>query len=407
MKTTTARCAMKTFASTGAILLAGAISVPAGAAPWEWNPTVEAGYLYDDNYRLSTPGGEIEVQGPLVDAELELRTLTQTGEFSFTPRIRATYFPDETDVDAVDYFANLDWLHRGQRAETRLRGEFAQQDIVNSEQPDADSGGDLGEPDFGDSGRVLVDNRRMRASLRPSLSFELSPRRELQFDAGYTDVDYEEEISNAQTDYTTADISAGLRARLNERSTLTTRLRGATYDMQAGEEQNSYGADVQWDTRTADETRTYLRVGAQNVEVSGGDSELAWLAGAGISKAIGRNELFADLSRNVGPSSAGVVVTRDQLRVRWTRAMTPRLSFLAGVRGTNDEDVDPVSTFQPRSYVTGDVGLQWRWQEEFSLRVAYDYTWQEFEDAVDDATSSGATLSFIYQPLQRRRARND
>jgi len=398
---------MKTFASTGAVLLAGAISLPAGAAAWEWNPTVEAGYLYDDNYRLATPGGEIDVQGPLVDAELELRTLTQTGEFSFTPRIRATYFPNETDLDAVDYFANLDWLHRGQRAETRVRGEFAQQDIVNSEQPDADGGGDLGEPDFGDSGRVLVDNRRMRASLRPSVSFELSPRRELQFDAGYTDVNYEKEIIDAQTDYSTADISAGLRARLNERTTLTTRLRGATYDMQVGEAQNSYGADVQWDTRTADETRTYLRVGAQNVEVSGGDSELAWLAGAGISKAIGRNELFADLSRNVGPSSAGVVVTRDQLRVRWTRAMTPRLSLLAGLRGTHDEDVDPVTTFQPRSYATGDVGLQWRWQEEFSLRVAYDYTWQEFKDAVDDATSSGATLSFIYQPLQRRRARND
>jgi hypothetical protein len=397
---------MKT--STIALAVAAALACSqAGAAAWEWNPTVEAGLMYDDNYRLATPGDEIDVQGPLVDAELELRTLTQTGEFSFTPRIRATYFPDETDLDTVDYFANVDWLHRGQRAETRIRGEFAQQDIVNSEQPDADSGGDLGEPDFGDGGRVLVDNRRMRATVRPSVSFELSPRRELLFDAGYTDVNYEEEISDAQTDYTTADLSAGLRARLNERSTLTTRLRGATYDMALLETQDSYGADVQWDTRTADDTRTYLRVGAQNVEVSGGESEVAWLAGAGISKAIGRNELFADLARNVGPSSAGVVVTRDQLRLRWTRAMTPRLSLLAGVRGTHDEDVDPVSTFQPRSYATGDVGLQWRWQEEFSLRVAYDYTWQEFEDAVDEATSSGATLSFIYQPVQRRRARND
>jgi len=379
----------------------------AGAAAWEWNPKVEAGYLYDDNYRLATPGAEIDVQGPLVDAELELRTLTQTGEFSFTPRIRATYFPDETDLDTVDYFANLDWLHRGERVETRIRGEFAQQDVVNSEQPDVDAGGDLGEGDIGDSGLAFVDNRRMRSSLRPSFSFELSPRRELLFDAGYTDVNYDEQFSGAQVDYTTADISAGLRARLNERTTLTTRLRGAQYDIETRDDSNAYGAEIQWDTRTADDTRTYLRAGAQNVEVTGGDSELAWLAGAGISKAIGRNELFADLSRNVGPSSAGVVVTRDQLRLRWTRAMTPRLSLLAGLRGTHDEDVDPVSTFVPRSYATGDVGLQWRWQEEFSLRVAYDYTWQEFDDAIDDATSSGATLSFIYQPLQRRRARND
>jgi hypothetical protein len=399
---------MKTYLVSGAVLLAGAASLPAAAAEWEWNPTVEAGYLYDDNYRLATPGNEIDVQGPLVDAAVELRSLTQQGEFSFTPRIRATYFPNETDLDAVDYFADLDWLHRGQRFQSRVRGEFAEQDIVNSEQPDVGAGGDLGEPDFGDGGRILVENRRMRAGLRPSMIFEVSPRRELLFDAGYTDVNYDEQLPGVQTDFTTADLSAGLRARLNERTTLTTRLRGARYDMDLEEVQNAYGADLQWDTSTADETRTYLRIGAQNVDVSGGDSELAWLAGAGISKAVGRNELFADLSRNVGPSSAGVVVTRDQLRLRWTRAMTPRLNFLAGLRGTHDEDVDSASTsFQPRSYATADIGLQWRWQEEFSLRAAFDYTWQEFKDASDDATSTGATLSFIYQPLQRRRERND
>jgi hypothetical protein len=396
-----------------AAIAAALTCAQAGAAAWEWNPTVEAGYLYDDNYRLSTPGGEFQVQGPLLDAQVELRTLTQKGEFSFTPRLRATYFPDESDLDSVDYFATLDWLHRGQRFESRVIAELSQEDIVNTEQPDAGDGGDLGEPDFGDGGLVIVDNRRMRASVRPSVSFELSPRRELLFDVGYLDVNYEETIPGAQVDYTTADLTAGLRAQINERSTLTTRLRSSRYEFDRtetsglSETSDAYGADIQWDTRTAAETRTYVRVGAQNVDISAGETELAWLAGAGVSMVVGRNEFFADLSRNVGPSSAGVIVTRDQLRLRLTRAMTPRLSFLAGLRGTNDEDVDTVTTYRPRSYATGDVGLEWRLQEEFSLRVAFDYTWQEFENAVEDATSNGAMISFTYQPLQRRRARND
>jgi hypothetical protein len=386
---------------------AALFSVTAGAAAWEFNPSVEAGYLYDDNYRLTTPGSETDVQGPLVDASLELRTLTQTGEFSFTPRVRATYFPDATDLDAVDYFGTLDWLHRGQRAETRIRGEFSQQDIVSSEQPDADTGGDLGEPDLGDSGRVVVDNRRMLARLRPSMSFELSPRRSLQLSAGYTDVSFDEQISAAQVGFNSADVSAGLSARLNERSSLITRLRGARYEIDTLEATTSYGAELEWSTVTAAETRSYLRAGAQNVELQSGDSEIAWVAGAGVSLLAGRNELFADLSRNVGPSSAGVVVARDSLRLRWTRAMTPRLSLLAGLRGTHDDDVDSESTFQSRTYATGDVGLQWRWQEEFALRVAYDYTWQEFRDEPADATSSGAMISVLYQPLQRRRGRNE
>ena len=160
---------MKIVGSSGAALLAGVLSLPAGAADWEMNPTLEAGYLYDDNYRLASPGNEIKVSGPLADAQLEMRALTQTGEFSFTPRVRATYFPSETSLDAVDYFANVDWLHHGQRFESRVLGEFADQDIVNTEQPDVDAGGDLGQPDFGDGGVVLVENRRTRASLRPQL----------------------------------------------------------------------------------------------------------------------------------------------------------------------------------------------------------------------------------------------
>ena len=69
------------------------MSLPAGAAPWEWHPSIEAGYLYDDNYRLSTPGDEIDVQGPMLDAELELRTLTQKSEFTLHAAHSCHLFP--------------------------------------------------------------------------------------------------------------------------------------------------------------------------------------------------------------------------------------------------------------------------------------------------------------------------
>jgi hypothetical protein len=392
----------------------GAIAVPATAGPWEFNPRLEAGYLYDDNYRLAVPGGEQSVDGPIVDAELELRTITQTGEFSFAPRVRATYFSSAKDLDFVDYFGRLNWERRGQRVFTRLRGDYSVQDVVNSELPTVGSGGGLGDPDLGDAGRILVENRRQRFDVRPLMSMELSERRDLQFEAGYADVSFEDQIDEAQVNFNVTDFSAALATQLSERNSLTVRLRGARYDIEVRDPSDGYGAELQWDRQTSAESRSYFRIGAQKLDILtanefgilGQGSKTAPTGGAGIEFLLGRNELFLDLSRNVGASSAGVLVARDQLRVRWTRALTPRLSFLAGLRGTHDDQLDEaggISTFTERSYATGDVGLQWRWQEEFSLRVAYDYTWQEFRDATEDATSSGAMVTVLYQPLKRRR----
>ena len=412
------RIEMNTIVRPVAVAVAAALaSTVAPAADWELNPRVEAGYLIDDNYRLAQPGGEIEVSGPLADAQLEMRALTQQGEFSFTPRIRATYFPDEEDLDTVDYFAMLDWQHRGQRVEGRVRGEYSQEDVVNSEQPDAEVPGDsgLGEPDFGDSGRVLVDNTRTRMSLRPTFDFDMTQRLALQLGASATDVSYDQQVIDAQVDFRTADLTAGLVTRINPVSSFVTRVRGARFEF-ADEfnDSTSYGLELQWNRRTASEIETFLRAGAQQIDYERGDrSETAWLAGAGVSMPVGRNTLFADLTRSVGPSSAGVVIARDQLRLSWTRDFTPRLALVVGARGTHDEDLSDLSVFRPRSYATGDVGLKWRWREEFSLQATYDYTWQEFDDPVlnhDTAefnkiasTSNGARITVLYQPLQRRR----
>jgi hypothetical protein len=376
-------------------------------AAWEFTPTIEAGYLIDDNYRLSQPGTEVEVSGPLVDAELAMRTITQRGEFSFTPRVRSTYFPDETDLDSTDYFGALEWLNNGQRVTSRVRADFARQDVINSEQPDAGIDTDLGEVDIGDSGRVLTRNTRTRLGVRPDFRFDLSPRKEIQIGANYTDVSYDDTIDGAQVDFTLKELTAGLVSRVNERSTLTTRVRGAQFDIDTQGTTDSYGAELEWSTRSASETRTFLRAGAQNVSLASGSDETAWIAGGGVNWIAGRNELLADIARSVAPSSAGVVITRDQLRLRLTRAMTPRLELLAGLRGIHDDEVDDASAFTARSYATADLGLQWRWQEEFAFRIAADYTWQEFDGGEDDATSTGAMLSVVYQPLQRLRPRND
>ena len=297
-------------------------------------------------------------------------------------------------------------------SQRRVRGEFAQQDIVNSEQPDAEVGGDLGEADFGDAGRVLVDNRRMRASLRPSMSFELSPRRELQFERRLHRRELRRRDSPARRWTTrTADVAAGLRARASTSasSLIDAAARRALRHRDRTRCHECATAPRCSGTRAPPPRRAPIcALGAQNVEFSDGESEIAWIAGAGVSFLIGRNELFTDLSRNVGPSSAGVVVTRDQLRValdaRHDATPEPAGRSARHARRRRRPGVHVSAAHlrhrrrRPAVALAGGVLAARR----LRLHLAGIRRRSRRRHA-----RAARWFPFIYQPVQRRRARND
>ena len=292
-----------------------------------------------------------------------------------------------------------------------MQGEFAQQDVVNSEQPDAEvpGGADLGEADIGDSGRVLVDEpAHARCAAARRSSYEMSQRRSLEFGANFTDVSYRPCRSPARRSTTrTADLTAGLVMRVSP-----TRLadhagaRRALRHRDSGRLDSSYGVELQWDTRTATGLADFpARRRAERRASQTARTETAWLAGAGVSLPIGPQPA---VRRPVAQRRSVVGRHRDHARPvapaldarHDAAARLPGRRARHARRGRRSDD----HAYRPRSYATGDIGLQWHWQEEFSLRVTYDYTWQEFDDSLTDAaTSSGAMISVLYQPLQRRR----
>ena len=189
---------------------------------------------------------------------------------------------------------------------------------------------DLGDVDIGDSGRVVrgepAHAQRPAARLRirivgtPLAGIRRKPRRR-QFRRA--DSRRAGRLSQRGSDRGAGDANhAG--------SSLTARLRGARYDIDLQGDSTSYGAGAAVGHAHRHRDRD-LRcdVGAQEVEYENGFKQTAWLAGGGVSMPLGRNKLFADLTRSVGPSSAGIVITRDQLRLRWHA----RLHAAAGLPG--------------------------------------------------------------------------
>src|SRR5690606_21607666 len=137
-----------------------ALAGNAQAQNWEFTPRLELGYEYSDNYRFGIPGQESEVNGPMLDVTLPVRLIDPVKKAELAPRVRATYFPDEREEDSNDFFLDALYEQRTQRARYGIDADWSRQDIVRSELPSVDEGGDLGDASMGDAGRTLIRYER-------------------------------------------------------------------------------------------------------------------------------------------------------------------------------------------------------------------------------------------------------
>jgi hypothetical protein len=373
------------------------------AQNWEFTPRLQLGYMFNDNYRLDFPGNEVDVSGALIDAKLPLSLATPVRKVEIAPRVRSTYFPDERDEDSNDYFLSGMFEQRTQRQLFGIDGDWNRQDVINSELPGSDIDENLGQPSTGDAGRVVLRNRRDLLSFQPYWQYDVSQRHRAEAGAYYVDADYEKDNladpnqRNAQRDYKDYGVHAGWGYAWSQRSRLTFRGRASRYD--TAFDADAYGAEAEWRSDYSETAHIYLRLGGQQTSIdrAGETTESSVIAGAGGRWDWPTTKLFADLTRSVGPNSAGEIIERGELRLRLSRAIQPRFSILGGARVTRDVALGS-DTYPDREYITGDVGFDWRLTRTWSVVGTYRYIWQEYSDEPSDSSSNAMNIGIVYEP---------
>ena len=365
------------------------------AANWEIAPRAQAGYRYSDNYRLSLPGAEIDVSGAEAEAAATFRTVDPRTNFEITPRINATYFPNERTEDATNYYLDGGFSDVTPRRRIEVPFSFSEEDVVRSELPDVAEGGGLGDPGEGDSGRFVTRNRREFFRIAPSFGYDLSQRYRLELDAHYLQANFDNQVPGAQNDFSELGAGAALGLLTSQRSTLYFRALGFQYE--TSEQTDAYGGEFEWNTQYSETSRAYIRLGAQQTSPENGPSDSNIIAGAGGQWASQRNNLFLDLTRSIGPVSAGTVVERYQLRLRLDHDISPRFAVRAGARLSRDEQTQE-GTYPTRKYATGELGFEWRWMRQWSLVGTYNYRWQEYADEPTDRDANGFLFAIVYEP---------
>jgi len=368
----------------------------ASAANWEFAPVIEGGWRSSDNYRLGLPTTEIEVSGAQLDAALTMRTVDPRLHIELTPRVVATKFPGDEDQDDTNYYFSALIGNTTPIRDLGIRGDYSREDVVRSELPMPEDGGDLGSPETGDSGRALERTQRDMARIAPYFYYRLNELNRLEFDGRYIDANYDNESGSRLQDFSQADISAGWRRRYTERSSFVMRAVASQYE--TAFTTDAYGLDLQWDREFSPVSRMYARIGGRQTSSDERGDKTSIIAGLGGRWSSQRNQFFADLTRTVEPISAGTVVERYQLRLRLDHDISPRVALVFGVRGAHDQDIDDNSTYPTRKFASGEVGFEWRLQRTLALTGTYNRLWQEYEDEPADRNANGFLITLVYEP---------
>jgi hypothetical protein len=379
------------------------LSAAANAADWSFDPRITAGPDYDDNNRLtSVPGEEVEVFGAAVDADVTITAATPRTTFSIFPRVKATFYPGESDEQTDSEYLLLDYEFRGERYDGLFDADISRRETLGRYLPD-DFDDDLGTPGDGDDlGNSPERNVQKRFDVSPSIGFEVTERSRLEFGIGYLDVSYEEQVSDDREDYNSLSGDVGYRFLLSPTKSVVLRAFARQYDPADDVATDSQALALEWWNRVSETSRVYVRGGSNRVEEIDQFGESTWnngfTGGAGVEWAFEVTNLFFDVTHGLDPNSSGRLVERDEIRLRVNRKLSPVTTLQFVVRGVQDGKTTVQDAFQEREYVSAAVGFEWRMTRQLALGGSYQYVWRSIEDEPNDAQANRLFLGLTWQP---------
>jgi len=407
------------------------------AGNWDFEPRIELGGQYNDNYRLAESGThKIPAYGVLADVAMGFALIDQRSELDIVPRVHSSFFPDDHQDQSTDGYLNIGGNYHFLRGTFSGTASYANETVISSELLPADFPGvNLGQVVGEGTGRVTIHNRRQLEQVAPKFTFDFTPRYHLLTTAIFETASYSNNLSAAsgltaqqQAQYVQVGFkniygSAGLQYDITQRQDIIFKLLGADFmpdratvlgtgPTAAPVNNNTtdtqrYGGEAQWDTKPNDVMQTYVRLGVSevhaNTAVDGVINKTLVVGGAGVVWTYQLSQYIVDAVRDLSPSAAGAVIQQDELRFRLLHAIQPRLyGVLAAryvrVRGASNT----ILGIQGSDYAAASASLQYQLTTNYRLATEYDYTWQKFQGE-PYAASNGIAVSIIWQPQSRYR----
>jgi hypothetical protein len=407
----------------GACLVVGCACVSYGTrahADWEAIPDITLEAESNDNPALSTvvtpETQRIEDASRLLaDVALRIRKAAPRGEISFEPRVRGDVYAEEEAriLESTDFFLRSTGVQRGQTVRLGYTADIASEQIVGVEFLETLPTDPIAEdPSAVATTQVGINEQRTRIGIAPYIEIAMNSRSTVILDGHLVDVDYSSGEAAGRTDFLDREIGGEYRRALgDQRGSFGVHVFASGYEAAINANTtDTRGIDFIYSRAMSELWSWNTSVGLQRsdfaVNTGGrrvrGTDETPTFA-VGVTKRGERSTMHSELVRRMSPDSLGFVAPRDEIRVGWTRAMSPRVNGRLGLRGIDAEGV-PLILGSDRQYGRLELALDWALRPTWSFVASYAYASATSEAVIadaDPAESNTVTLGIRYHGRAR------
>lgn len=383
------------------ITLALVIAAPEGfAQEFRIEPVLRAGYESDDNATLNVLTiEEADISGVLLEASARFSYNSPTTIFYATPRVLVRNYGEE-EFDTTDEFFAIRFDRRWESSRFQIRGRYAKELARTAERVDTDF--EIEDPDEipdDSSGLVSIQDDRQRIEVRPSYTYEISDASSMEFAVQHSDVTYEQQLALLLNDYTNTRANLNFRRSWSPRNRVLFGATYRTYEAEGNDAVSGYGISGGFEHRMSEKTMLRIVVGAENTELTGGDSEIDPVGEITLTRQLETIRLLAQYRRVVSGGGSGNLENRDIININFTRDLTEKITAGLGVRAYSTKSRrNDGGTFDERDYIQLRAQLVWNLTETFQFEANYRYTVLDRAFLGESGNSNNIALWLNWRP---------
>lgn len=250
-------------------------------------------------------------------------------------------------------------------------------------------------------GLETMAKRHLGLSVSPRLTYSISPIDSLSLDGNWYLSKYK---SSGYIDYQTASASLGWSHKIDQLNTATIKLNAQHYEAIEGVRRtnDTIGPSIGWRTQISPQMSASISIGLQEAKehiagIPDKDWKLQYTFSGDIAYKGEQDTLTLNATRSQYPYGNGNEALQTSLALNEIHAINQLFSLEFGL-AWQLSDYTTLQTGDNRTLTTANAGARYKFTQELSANLSYQYKYKTLVNMSDTAQSNAVMFTITYRP---------